>query len=234
MKMDIEITILLSSRIVILFACGLLLLKSWMGYNKRFLSDFPFVFALIFFAFMLGKVVDMYIMMNFGPQDTSPVFLDVTRIRYVVMADYMTGLIGSVLLIWFKPKKRANLAILSSYAAVLVATALLAPDYQSLSMSLTYFVFPVILVLTFTFFFTYRLKWLMNKFNSLVVAIGCIITAVSHAIRPSLIKMGTGGWGLSWICEVIDLVAWVFIFWGFFRPPIATRKVEEDVRVVTA
>ncbi|MEX2716902.1 MAG: hypothetical protein Q6353_008580 [Candidatus Sigynarchaeum springense] len=231
--MDIELTILLSSRIVILFACGLLLLKSWMGCSKRFLTDFPFVFALIFFAFMLGKVVDLYIQMNFGPQDASPAFLAITRIRYIVMAIYMTGFIGSVLLIWFKSKKRANLGILSSYASVFVATALLAPDYQSLSMSLTYFVFPVILVLTFTFFFTYRLRRLMNKFNSLVVAIGCVITAISHVIRPSLIKIGTGGWGLSWICEIIDLIAWIFIFWGFFRPPVSTRKVEEDSRIIT-
>ncbi|MEX2680336.1 MAG: hypothetical protein Q6373_001940, partial [Candidatus Sigynarchaeota archaeon] len=151
----------------------------------------------------------------------------------IVMAIYMTGFIGSVLLIWFKSKKRANLGILSSYASVFVATALLAPDYQSLSMSLTYFVFPVILVLTFTFFFTYRLRRLMNKFNSLVVAIGCVITAISHVIRPSLIKIGTGGWGLSWICEIIDLIAWIFIFWGFFRPPVSTRKVEEDSRIIT-
>lgn len=230
--MDIELTLLLMTRIIILLACGLLLVKSWMASNKRFLSDFPFVFALIFFAFMVGKMVDLYIQMNFGPQDTSPAFLAATRARYIVMAVYMVGLIGSVLLIWFKSKKRANLGILSGYAATFVAVALLAPDYQSLSMSLTYLVFPVIVILTFTFFFTHHLKRLRNKFNSLVVAIGCIITAISHVIRPSLIKMGTGGWGLSWICEVIDLVAWAFIFWGFFKPPVATRVVTEAARPI--
>ncbi len=232
MIMDIELTLIVSSRIVILFACGLLLFKSWMGCNKRYVSDFPFVFSLIFFSLVLGKIVDLYIQLNFGPLDISPAFLLVTRIRYLLMAVYMTGLIGSALIIWMKSRTRANLGILAGYATVWVAVALLSPDYQSLSMSLAYLVFPVILVLTFTFFFTYRQKRLQNKINSLVVAIGCVITAFAHVIRPSLIKLGTGGWGLSWICEIIDLVAWVFIFWGFFKPSMPARKVAEDARTV--
>ncbi|MBN2152620.1 MAG: hypothetical protein JW839_14295 [Candidatus Lokiarchaeota archaeon] len=232
--MDIELTIVVSGRIVILLACGLLLLKSWLNCNKRFLSDFPFVYALVFFSLVVGKAIDLYIQVNFGPEDYSAAFLATTRVRYVVMAVTMTVLIGSVLIIWFRSKTRANLGILAGNAAIWALVVVFAPDYQSLSMSLTYLVSPVILILTFTFVFTYRQKRLMNKFNSLVVAIGCVITAAAHLMRPLLIRVGTGGWGLSWICEIIDLIAWTFIFWGFFKPPVHVQKVHEELSTVTA
>nr|MDO8110755.1 hypothetical protein [Candidatus Sigynarchaeota archaeon] len=232
--MDLELLITLILRIIVSFACGGLLLRSWLRSKKRFFSDFPFVFSLMFFTLAVAKIIDAFIAAAFVPGDPSMAFLSWIRLRYSVMAINTIEMLAIILIIWFRSKRKASILIFSGYSLAWILVLLVASSYETISKTLSYLVVPVMIALIFTFVFTYRQKRLVNKFNSLVVAIGTIIYAASQFIRPSLTNMGSSAWGLTWLSELIDLIAWALIFWGFFKPAMPIKKDAEYQEEIVA
>ncbi|HME56023.1 MAG TPA: hypothetical protein VKM55_27720 [Candidatus Lokiarchaeia archaeon] len=191
--------------------------------KKRYLSDFPFVFSLMFFTLAFAKAFDAYIANTFMPQDSTLTFFRWIQLRYGVMAVNTLEMLAIVLIIWFRSKKKTNFFIFSMYAMAWILVLMLTSTYDEISKSVSYMVVPVLVALIATFIFTYRHKRLASKFNSLYVAIGTIIYAGSQFIRPFLIAIGPG-WGYGWLSEIIDLFGWLIIFWGFFKPAISIKK----------
>ncbi len=232
--MELELLIAFILRIIVSFACGGLLLRSWLHSKKRYFSDFPFVFSLMFFTLAMAKIFDTFIAAAFIPGDPSMAFLSWIRLRYTVMAINTIEMLAIVLIIWFRSKRKASILIFSGYSLAWFIVLLVASNYETISKSLSYLVVPVMIALIFTFVFTYRQKRLVNKFNSLVVAIGTIIYAASQFIRPALTNIGSSAWGLTWLSELIDLIGWMFIFWGFFKPAVPIKAdVEYQEKIVT-
>jgi hypothetical protein len=232
--LDLEAYIPAVLRIILHAACGVLLVKNWLQGKKRFYSDFPFVLSLVFFTLAAAKAFDLGIFMVYTPADTSVAFLGWIRLRYVVMALNTIEMLAILLIIWFRARRGWSTSIFTVYSAAWGLMLLFAPTYEAISRSLLYFAVPVIISLILTFLFTYRQKRLVNKFNSLTVAIGTIIYAISQSIRAPLMSIGPGTWGLVWVSEIIDLAAWTIIFWGFFKPsvPILNQvKIENTLHV---
>lgn len=221
--MEVISLIIVPLRVVIFLLCGLVLLKSWLVSKKRYFSDFPFVLALMFLTLFVGKCIDLYIVVNFTRSSTSAEYFTVLSFRYVILAINTVEMLFSVLIIWNRPRVLVNLGIIAGYSAVWIVWLLSAKDFSSLSRSL-YLVAPVLILVVATFVFTYFQKRLTSKFNSLHVTIGTVVYVVSQLLRPALANIGGGEWGLSWICEVIDLVGWLFIFWGFIEPSLQAKK----------
>ena len=221
--MDQLLVTMLIARIAINFSCGVLLFKSWMKSNKKYLSDFPFVFSLMFFTLAFAKAFDAYIAISFVPQDTTETFFRWIQARYAIMAVNTLEMLAIVLIIWFRSRKKTTFSIFSAYAMAWLLVLMLTTTYDAISKSVSYMVVPVLIALIATFVFTYRNKRLVNKFNSLYVAIGTIIYAGSQFIRPLLLSSGQG-WGYTWLGELIDLLGWLIIFWGFFKPAISIKK----------
>lgn len=191
--------------------------------KKRYFSDFPFVFTLMFFTLAFAKAFDTYIAMTFVPQDTTVTFFRWIQARYAVMAVNTLEMLAIVLIIWFRSSKKSIFLIFSAYTMAWLLVLLLTSTYDEISKSVSYMVVPVLVALIATFIFTYRYKRLANKFNSLYVAIGTIIYAGSQFIRPFLSSFGSG-WGYGWVGELIDLFGWLIIFWGFFKPALSIKK----------
>jgi hypothetical protein len=210
-------------RVVVHFSCGVLLLRSWMSSKKHYISDFPFVLALMFLTLFVAKGVDLYIMASFTPASTLVAYFIMLRLRYVIMALNTIEMLVIVLFIWNRSRNKVNIGIIAGYTAAWAIWLFFVNDFFSLSKSV-YLVVPVMILMVATFIFTYVQKRLTSKFNSLHVAIGVIVYVVSQLLRPALVTIGGGDWGMSWLCEVIDLAGWMLIFWGFIERSIQLKK----------
>ncbi|MHA1847210.1 MAG: hypothetical protein ACTSXU_06155 [Promethearchaeota archaeon] len=206
------------ARIFILIINGAILLRIWLKSSKRYFTDFPFWFALTFFTLGISKLIDFYIGFVSNDMDSTNQLLFILKFRYFFFALTVGELIMVLLIIWFKNKRSVQVSILSLYSILWFFIIIYSRDYESLTKSSSIILLPAIIFIIFTFLFIYRQKRL-PKFHALYVAVGTIIYTISQILRPFMVRIGDTKWGLMWVCEIIDLAAWLIIFLGFIIKP---------------
>lgn len=222
-----ELLIALILRIIVMFICSFLLFMKWYKSEKRYLTDFPFIFGLLFATIGFAKIFDTYLAVNFGHDSPLPIFFVIMKFRYLFMALTFIELLVTQLVIWFRWNKRAQVGLLSIYSGLWAWILIAAPNYDALVANTSYLMVPLTLFVIFTFLFIYHQKRLPT-FHALYFAIGVIGTVISQVLRPVLLGIGDSEWGMNWLNEVIDLVSWVIIFFAFvIKPRYETKKVKK-------
>lgn len=222
--------LVLVTRIVVSAVSGALLFSKWLKPGKRYLSDFPFILAVMFLTLAFAKVFDFYIGLNFTRDSPSEDFSQLIIIRYILLAANITIMLVLVLIIWFRARRGLQILIFSGYAVSWAILFLTIPDYETLSKTGSMLMIPVIIVVLLTFIFIHHQKRLGNKFNALVIIYGISIYMASQFLRPTLVMAGSDEWGYLWITELMDLCAWLLIFYAFFKPLRKMIKVTAPAR----
>jgi hypothetical protein len=231
--MDLWLLITYIARIIVSMASGAVLLTSWARGGKRYLSDFPFLMAIVFFTLAVGKMVDLYIAGTFGRSVESVIFFSWLRARYLIIAINIAEMLIVIMIIWFKSRTRLQLAILAGYGAAWALLLVTDQTYDAFTLSNSIMLTPVIIAMIGTFLFIQHQKRLTNKLNAKLIAIGTIVYAISSLLQPTFATIGGGEWGLLPLNEVIDLVGWLLIFAGFFIPIRLSQQAAKHQHILS-
>ncbi|MFX0101019.1 MAG: hypothetical protein ACFFCS_15700 [Candidatus Hodarchaeota archaeon] len=180
-----------------------------------------------------SKIFDFYLALEFEKDSSLPIFFAIMKGRYLLIALTFIELLVTILIIWFRWNKRAQIGFLSIYSALWTWVLLSTPNYDALLKFSSYLMVPVTGVLLFTFFFIYHQKRLPT-FHALYVALGTLGIVISQIIRPVLTSIGDSEWGMTWLCETIDVVSWVIIFFAFIIRPNYEEKRAKNIETLKA
>lgn len=225
--LPVDLIAIMAIRIVVHFALSCILLVKWSRSEKKYLTDFPFLFGVIFMTPAISKTFDLYLGNAFARDDTGTLFFNLMRVRYAITAVNLVFLLVALLVIWFRDKRKVQSAILGGYIAAWVVMLAVAPDYDTLSNALPWLVTPLTILVIATFAFIHAQKRLQSQFNALVVAIGTLIYAVGSVLYPVLTGTGTTGWGYGSIAEVVNLAGWTIMFLGFVKIKRPLKRKQE-------
>ncbi len=224
----LSLIISVSIKIAVLFWLGIILLRKWICQERKFLTDFPLLTSLGFFILILGKFLDIYIYLNFDSLGnleviTTEYALIVTRIRFLI-SPILVVLPYFILMmvIWFAERKKMQFLMSSIWVILSLISVFLAKTYTQLLLINIFVAFPVILLSIITFAFIHHRRRL-PEINSQILAIGWSFYAITQIIRPLWKNIGSYPWGLSWLGEIIELLALVLIGIGFATPALYDR-----------
>lgn len=215
------------ARIIVHYIMGIVLLGKWFKTERRYLTDFPLWISFIFLAWGTSKIVDLLIVISVGPSNDPNTLFGLIKLRYSLFALSLSLILVIVLIVWFRNKKKLQISLLAMYSFLWALCLIFINDYDSISKISAYLLAPVILLMIFTFSFVYHQKRLPD-INSLYVVISLVVYTISQLLRPIMVGIGESDWGLMWLNEMIEIIAWFGIFMAFFvKPNYATIKKEE-------
>lgn len=218
-------------KIISLIVIAAYLFRNWQHQEKRYFSDFPFLNALTFFVYAIGKGIDMFVYSFLqNATDINQLFAEnlvveiICRIRFIV-SPILVVLPYLILmtLLWLNEKKKLRIILCSIWLLASVIAVLIAKTYAQMLLINQLVAFPVILLSIISFaimHFNHRLPQL----NSLLLAIGWLMFAVSQFLRNYWLSLGSGTWGLSWVGELVELSALLIIGVGFMIPAFYANK----------
>ncbi|MHA1750354.1 MAG: hypothetical protein ACTSYF_17120 [Promethearchaeota archaeon] len=214
-------------RTIFNYACGLFLLKKWYQSKKRYLTDFPLLFALMSISLSTGKILDIYIILNFSGTQSTITFFRIIQLRYLMSAIASMIMLLIIVIIWFKGKEIVQIISMVIYGLMWAALLLFGNSHEQIAKLTSYYAMPLIILLIITFLLIYQQKRL-PVFHSLYVAIGTATYLLSALLYPVLMSLDTGEWGLAFLCEIIACVGWFTIAFSFTKkPPYATKQANK-------
>ena len=110
----------------------------------------------------------------------------------------------------------------SIWVILSLISVFLAKTYTQLLFINILVAFPVILLSIITFAFIHHRRRL-PEINSQILAIAWSFYAITQIIRPIWKNIGSYPWGLSWLGEIIELLALILIGIGFATPAFFNR-----------
>lgn len=232
--------LLLSSGIksLVLFSLGFLMYRKWRRQSKRYFTDFPFLMALTFGFYGLGKLLDSFLYYYFrnevslGSLATVQVpnaFL-LTKVRFV-LSPILVVIPFTILMleIWFVDRKRLQVAIGSIWTVLSFASVIIFQEYNQLLISNALISLGPILLSIVTFLIIHKNRRL-PEINSLILAIGWFAFVITQLIRPIWREMPSDSiWGMTWIGELLEMAAMVIVGIGFLMPAFyASKKLQTN------
>jgi len=210
---------------------------------KRYFSDFPFLMALTFGFYGLGKLLDTFLYYYFrnevslGSLATVQVpnaFL-LTKIRFI-LSPILVIIPFTILMleIWFVDRKRLQIAIGSIWTIFSFVSVIIFQEYNQLLLSNALITLGPILLSIVTFLIIHKNKRL-PEINSLILAVGWILFVITQLIRPIWREIPSDSiWGMTWIGELLEMATMIIVGIGFLKPafyaskkPQSNRKLKE-------
>ena len=247
--MSVSLTaLLLSSGIksLVLFFLSVTMYRKWHHQMKRYFSDFPFLMALTFGFYGLGKLLDTFLYYYFrnevslGSLATVQVpnaFL-LTKIRFI-LSPILVIIPFTILMleIWFVDRKRLQIAIGSIWTIFSFVSVIIFQEYNQLLLSNALITLGPILLSIVTFLIIHRNKRL-PEINSLILAVGWILFVITQLIRPIWREIPSDSiWGMTWIGELLEMATMIIVGIGFLKPafyaskkPQSNRKLNESIQ----
>ncbi len=208
---------------VILISIATFLINKWFNQKLRYATDFPFLNALGFYIFSLGKLLDIYLYYHFIDTPNlatldDPNALLLGKIRFVlspilVVLPYFI----LMLVIWLENKKKMQKILGIGWIVLSLVAVLLAKDYTQFLFFNMIIALPVI-VLSIVSFAIIHHQQKLPQINSLLITIGWSSYLITQIVRPFWISLGSSSWGLTWVGEFLELISMVIIGIGFIRP----------------
>ncbi len=208
---------------IVLFSLASFLMKKWFTPKLRYLTDFPFLNALGFYIFSLGKLLDIYLYYHFIDTPNlatlnDPTALLLGKIRFIlspilVILPYFI----LMLVIWLENKKKIQKILGIGWILLSLIAVLLAKGYTQFLIFNLIIALPVI-VLSIVSFAIIHHQQKLPQINSLLITIGWGSYLLTQIVRPLWISLGSGSWGLTWVGEFLELISMSIIGIGFIRP----------------
>ncbi len=210
---------------VVLISIASFLMNKWLTQKLRYATDFPFLNALGFYIFSLGKLLDIYLYYHFIDTPNlatlnDPAALLLGRIRFIlspilVVLPYFI----LMLVIWLENKKKTQKIIGIGWIVLSLVAVLLAKGYTQFLIFNMIIALPVIVLSIISFAIIHNQQKL-PQINSLLISIGWGAYLITQIIRPLWISLGSSSssWGLTWVGEFLELISMVIIGIGFIRP----------------
>ncbi len=235
MFIDTDLLIVMLIRIAFLFAGGGYLFYKWAKAPRRYFSDFPFLMGISFSALGASKVFDivlysMFLDVNYANLAVWDERLVFGYVRWLMMLVVSAPLLYANLKVWAADHPRLRLFLVGAHTVGFAILILLSQSFAALNALTSWLILPLALITILTFLFIYKQKRLPNV-HGLLVGMGWLGYVFSSYIRPTLMRVGNPPWGLVIIAELLDLVMWVIIFFGFVLKPKFARQKSMPVRV---
>ncbi len=208
---------------VVLVLIASFLLTKWFSQKLRYFTDFPFLNALGFYIFSLGKILDIYLYYHFIDTPNlatldDPTALLLGKIRFIlspilVVLPYFI----LMLVIWLENRKKIQKIIGIGWIVLSFVAVLLAKDYTQFLFFNMIIALPVIVLSVVSFAIIHHQQKL-PQINSLLISIGWGTYLITQIFRPIWISLGSSSWGLTWVGEFLELISMVIIGIGFIKP----------------
>ncbi len=239
--MESDLLILLLSTglkiMTLIFISGFLLFN-WWNQEKRYYTDFPFLNALTFMVYAIGKGIDIFVYVKYqNVQDLNEIYTQnlfielIFRIRFII-SPILVVLPYLILMtiIWLNERPKLRVIICSLWFLISIISVGLAKTYAHMLLINQLVAFPVIILSIISFgIMHYRQK--LPQINSLMLAFGWSLFAISQFLRNFWQNLGSGTWGLTWIGELVELGALLIIGLGFMIPaPYAKKNDDQSVK----
>jgi len=219
---------------VVLISIASYLINKFFNQKSRYFTDFPFLNALGFYIFGLGKLLDIYLYYHFIDTPNlatlnDPTALLLGKIRFIlspilVVLPYFI----LMLVIWLENKKKIQRVIGFGWIILSFVAVLLAKGYTQFLFFNMIIALPVIVLSVVSFAIIHHQQKL-PQINSLLISIGWGSYLITQIIRPIWISFGNSSWGLTWIGEFVELISMVIIGIGFIRPASYFEKNFDDM-----
>jgi len=208
---------------LVLLTIASFLLTKWLSQKLRYFTDFPFLNALGFYIFSLGKLLDIYLYYHFIDTPNlatldDPTALLLGKIRFIlspilVVLPYFI----LMLVIWLENKKKVQKILGIGWIVLSFVAVLLAKDYTQFLFFNMIIALPVIVLSVVSFAIIHHQQKL-PQINSLLISIGWGTYLITQIFRPIWISLGSSSWGLTWVGEFLELISMVIIGIGFIKP----------------
>ncbi|MHA1584419.1 MAG: hypothetical protein ACTSVU_08965 [Promethearchaeota archaeon] len=227
----IFITIL---KIIVVIAMGSVLILRWKRQTKHYLTDFPFLMALTFFGYGLLKIYDVFLYL-YGRNMTfnelnSGYTSELAALAYIRMIFGTLSIIPYVILmleIWFTEKKKIRNIVGVSWIVLNIIGIIFVKTYSQLLLINGFSVLAPILLSVISFIVINHNKKLA-EINCLRLAWGWGIFIVLQLIRPIWrLFPSSSGWGLTWIGELLEMLALIIVGIGFLTHASYSKKIVE-------
>ena len=140
------IALLVSSgmKSTVLFFLSSMMFRKWKHQSKRYVSDFPFLMALTFWFYGLGKLLDTFLYFYFRNEVSLgsltsvqvPYAFFLTKIRFILSPILVViPFVILMLEIWFVDRKRIQIVIGSVWTVISFASVIIFQEYNQLLMS---------------------------------------------------------------------------------------------------
>ncbi len=208
---------------VVLISLASFLMTKWLNQKLRYFIDFPFLNALGFYIFSLGKLLDIYLYYHFIDTPNlatlnDPIALLLGKIRFIlspilVVLPYFI----LMLVIWLENKKKIQKILGIGWIILSLIAVLLAKGYTQFLFFNMIIALPVIVLSVVSFAIIHHQQKL-PQINSLLITIGWGSYLLTQIVRPLWIFLGSSSWGLTWVGEFLELISMCIIGLGFIRP----------------
>jgi hypothetical protein len=239
MKIDLQLLLFSAGlKAFILIVLALFLIMRWNRQNKKYLTDFPFLMALTFFGYAVGKMYDMVLYFVFRDtpnlaevSEFSSSILAFVKARFVISPVMVVApFLLLMMIIWFGEKRKLQIILSSSWFVISVFSIIIVKNYAQILIVNALVAFPVILLSILSFFVIHHQQKL-PEINSLYLAFGWSTYVLTQLIRPLWINLGSGNWGLTWIGEFVELGTLLVIGFGFMVPASYAQKEDEIINL---
>ncbi|MHA1473807.1 MAG: hypothetical protein ACTSPA_06980 [Promethearchaeota archaeon] len=214
---------------VVLVLIASFLLTKWLSQKLHYFTDFPFLNALGFYIFSLGKLLDIYLYYHFIDTPNlatldDPNALLLGKIRFIlspilVVLPYFI----LMLVIWLENRKKIQKILGIGWIVLSFVAVLLAKDYTQFLFFNLIIALPVIVLSVVSFAIIHHQQKL-PQINSLLISLGWGAYLITQILRPFWISLGSSSWGLTWIGEFLELISMVIIGIGFIKPASYIEK----------
>ena len=183
------------------------LLRKWRSHSPRFFTDLPFMYGAVFSVLGLGESVDVLIDAELL---LTTVIAHKFRLMFVVVA--VTIMCFSLFQIWVPKRKRIKYGGISTFGLSWMGLTLLSPTREAVYLFAAGYLLILIIPLGLTYYLVYRYRRLPD-IDARLVLLATVFLVVGQGFKTLFLAFG-----ILWISETIDLLAWILIALGVTRP----------------
>ncbi|MHA1916712.1 MAG: hypothetical protein ACTSUV_00140 [Candidatus Ranarchaeia archaeon] len=206
--MSLELGLVEVAKAITELVLGFVLINKWKKSFNRMYTDLPFLFGLSIVMVGLGESMDA--VMDLGLIMYS---VEIFKIRWLFLVAMMGFMLFALTNIWIHNRKVLKTIIPVLFSGSWLLISLILPDRASLYQVLIIYlgVFLVPFVITFSLLYIHKR---LPEVNSGMLLLGIFIMMIGQFSKSAFLLIG-----ILWISELIDLFGFVFISYGFIKPP---------------
>jgi len=224
----IAILVVILARIGIVFLTTVYLMKKWFNQDKQFLTDIPFLLGMFFFTLIFGKLSDLLWDLTFHYLSDELVLIFLKVRFYIIMLEVAPLIYLGFEIIFFrlefkyeklKSRKYMNRIRSALIELILGGESILIiflPTITSVGLLLPVILIPSLMGIVYIFYLAYK-GGRLNVVKPRILSIGFLLYLFSNIFRPILPLIMGETPNYIIVVEIIDLVIFIFIFFGMYK-----------------
>lgn len=225
---NIEFTIVMVIRIIMLSLMSACLYNSWLKTPNIYLGDAKFLFGTFFFILTIGKFVDLFYSLTYFYFEEAFI-LTILKVRYLIIVLTLSQMLyfGIYILLFSLHDKHPQFgkreylnqtrnAITLLIISIMTMVILLAPTVTFISMTLPIFVIPSLATIVYVFYIANK-QGILSEVRPKIIMMGFLIYFITNILRPILqIFLGRNSL-FAFVTELADLIVFSILFYGFIK-----------------